>query len=83
MRRTAMTAVACLMLSSPALTRPAHRHHHRRPHRIVRDLGFPVLAGNNEVRINAQGEVISQPASTPGLDQVTRERGMKYKGPSY
>ena len=81
------TTLVCLMLSTPAAARSAHRHHHRyhSHHRRYqrRDAGLPVLAINGEVRINSEGEVVSKPVATPGLDQVSRERGMRYQGPSY
>ena len=57
MSRVAFAIVAILSVGTPAMARDHIRHG---PHG-VRRYGIPITAGNNDIRINAVGEVLSTP----------------------
>ncbi len=74
-RTLAVTAALLIATGASAMARQPQSEH-RQANR-----GTPVIASSDEVRVDAQGEVISRPAAMPGLDRPSARRPTRFKRP--
>ena len=84
MKPLVLSSLALLVLVAPA-SADSNRHHrkHRHGHHVVGthprhgEVGFPITAAKDSIRINAVGEVISQPVAVIEKERTFNDRAKR------